>query len=331
MKTCFKTMLAISAAALLAACGGGGSGAIDTTTLPANQPAWGSPAMFVPAGQSQISVAVSDCRNDSYSNIRAANLQSPARLDPTGTLVNSPSLVITSAGDVIFSGAIAPATTVTELARVNFATSTDRQIEFSSDLTSNTFDVSNDTANLYTGRSGAAATFSAYVDGGIDITCNTVANLSPAYAPSEARLASKFTNGVTSWNNSETSVSGTSTIPANNIVVWDNKSQNTVLDSNQTAVRYASLNVLSGALNVGPSETQVTQSVVLSTALATSGYYLEADNADSDHVSGRYKEIILRVDTATQGQLKFAARHGDSILTVVPQLGTFNFMPPVLP
>ena len=326
MQTSFNALLAVSAAALLAACGGGSDATAPTSS--ANQPAWGSPAMFVPAGQTQVSVSVSDCTSDSGSRAKSSLVISQRS---SSVSVTSPSLIITSAGDVIFSGAIAPATAVTELARVNFATSTDRQIEFSSDATSNTFDVSNATTNLYMGRSGGAARFNAYVDGGIDISCNTVANLSPAYAPSEARLAAKFTNGVTSWQNSQTSVSGTSTIAANNIVVWDNKSQNTVLDSNQTDVRYASLNVASGALNVGPSETRATQSVVLSTALATSGYYFEGDNEDSDYVSGRYKQVVLRVDTATQGQLKFTARTGDNILTVVPQLGTFNFMAPILP
>jgi hypothetical protein len=328
MTTSFKAVLALSTAALLAACGGGG-GNIDTTTPPVNQPAWASPAMFVPAGQAQINVAVSDCRDNS--RIRASSTALPAVASvPTGTLVNSPSLVITSAGDVIFSGAISPATAVTELARVNFASSTDREIEFNSDATRNTFDVGNTTTNLYTGRSDGSATFSAYANNGsLNVTCTTVANLTPAYAPSEARLAAKFTAGVTAWQ--EARVRGTSTIPASSIVVWDNQAQNTRLEPNQTSVKFASLNLATGALNVGPSSSQVTQSVLLSTALATSGLYREADYEDGDFNSGRSKSVRLEVETTTQGRLKFDSYSGDNIIYFTPQLGTLNIMPPALP
>jgi hypothetical protein len=314
MKKIFSSSLlalSLASAALLSACGGGGDSA--TPEQAANQPAWGSPAMFVPAGQSQVSVAVSDCSTRGSS----------------GTTINTPSLVITSAGDVIFSGAVSPATTITELARLNFADTSYRTIEFNSDPISNGFYVENvNEDDMTVTYNGGGKYFSADFSN-IRIFCNTVADLTPAYAPSEARLAAKFTAAATVWGNEDTR--GTSTI-SNSLFAWDNKAQNSNLDSSQTSVRWASLNVATGALSVGPSSSQITQSVALSAASANDGSYIETDSADPDFVGGRSKEVTLRINTLTQGLLKFNAYAGDNIIIVRPQLGNFIIgPPPILP
>jgi hypothetical protein len=333
MMTSFKALLAISAAALLAACGGGSGGnAIDTTTPPANQPEWASPAMFVPAGQSQISVAVSDCRNNSRS-VRSAAMQADAVAVPSGTAISSTTLVITSAGDVVLSGALSGSSTVAELVRINFADAgSTRRIDYSTVGKENGFALASPNGDSIETGYDITATLNAR-NSNYRIYCNTLTNLTPAYAPSEARLPAKFTAGVTSWGDANSRPFTTSTI-SNNLVVWNNQDSNTTLASNQVNARYASLNISTGALNIGPgtSPANITQSVVLSSALATAGRYQESDYADTDFTSGRTKSVRLEFDTSTQGYLEFALNTGDNILITYPQLGTLNIGPsPVLP
>ncbi len=101
MKKVFLLFATIAIAHLLAACGGG-----DTTTSstpnanspPAvfEQPAWASPAMLVPPGQSSVSIALTGCN---LSNSDAmTSLESPQRPIIRGTSLYTASLVITSAG-----------------------------------------------------------------------------------------------------------------------------------------------------------------------------------------------------------------------------------------
>ena len=325
MKTSFKALLAISAAALLAisaaallaACGGGGS-AIDTTTPPASQPEWASPAMFVPAGQSQMNVAVSGC------NANVGRVSVP---------VTSPSFVINSAGDVIFSGVLAPSTAVAELVRVTLADATVfRSIELSSMPGNNSLYVESAAGdigftegqdvngmssnnlrvrNLRTGSNGQST--------GQNISCGMVADLTPAYAPSDARLAAKFTAGATGWRN--TSNSNATVTFVNNQFAWDNQDSSTLLSANQTSVRYAGLNVVTGALSVGPSSVQVTQSVALSAAAASGGRYKESFYQDRNSPQSFIKGASLSITTSSQGVLEFAMEAADNVIFVTPKLG----------
>jgi hypothetical protein len=164
---------------------------------------------------------------------------------------------------------------------------------------------------------------------GQSMRCTTMAGLSPAYAPSEARLAAKFTTDITSWGYNNSPLT-TSTI-ASNQFVWDNKIINNTLDANQNSVRYAGLNVATGALTVGPNNGSVTQSVALSAAAATGGQYRETYEIDRDYAQGYYLETYLEIVTATQGTLKFSAVAGDRMILVTPQLGNFSGPLPVLP
>ncbi len=103
MKKVFLLFATIAIAHLLAACGGG-----DTTTSstpnanspPAvfEQPAWASPAMLVPPGQSSVSIALTGCN---LSNRDAmTSLESLQRPIIRGTSLYTASLVITSAGSI---------------------------------------------------------------------------------------------------------------------------------------------------------------------------------------------------------------------------------------
>lgn len=330
MRKIFKSSLlafSLASVALLSACGGGNSATPEQAAI---QPAWGSPAMFVPAGSSQISVAVSGCQELRQSIVQnSASLQPLARL-VAGTAVGSPTLVITSAGDVIFSGVIAPATTVSELVRLNFAATTDRRIDFNSDAAQNGFYVSNDNdTDMRVDYDGGSTYFEAS-NAVFSITCNQVSNLAPAYAPSEARLAARFTTGATSWAYNNTQPFTTTTI-TNNLITWNNQANNYSLDANQVSARYASLNVATGALNVGPNSSQVTQSVAISAATAAGGSYSEEDYTDRDFSQGRAKSVGLSISTASQGVLKFGAYTGDNIIIVQPSLGNPIFFPPVIP
>lgn len=318
MKTSFKALLAVSAVALLAACGGGSA---DTTTPPANQPAWASPALFVPAGQAQVSIAVSGCTADSGRSV-VASFEALQRSNSVA--VNSPTLVITSAGDVIFSGAVAPATSITELVRINFADATvERSINFSSTPANNGFSIESATGNIGftegTGVNNLRARNNAQ-----DIRCNTIANLTPAYAPSEARLADKFTAGATGWRNT-TNSNATATF-VNNQVVWDNQDNGTSLDANQTSARYAGLNVATGALSVGSNSGQVTQSVALSAAAASGGLYTETFDQRGVFSPGATKRANLTISTSSQGILEFQLEAASNVIFVTPKLGQSNVL-----
>lgn len=157
-----------------------------------------------------------------------------------------------------------------------------------------------------------------------------MSNLAPAYAPSEARLAARFTTGATSWAYNNTQPFTTTTI-TNNLITWNNQANNHSLDANQVSARYASLNVATGALNVGPNSGQVTQSVAISAATAAGGSYSEQDYTDLDFSQGRAKSVGLSISTASQGVLKFGAYTGDNIIIVQPSLGNPIFFPPVIP
>lgn len=329
MNTSFKILLAASAAMLLAACGGGDS----TTPSAANQPEWASPAMFVPSGQSQISVSVSDCRDNARS-LRSSVMQALDFAAPSGTAINSTTLVITSGGNVVLSGALSGSSTVAELVRMNFADATaTRRIEFSTTATENSFALQSNIGDYISmSLSGGAPTLSAR-NGTYNILCANMSSLTPAYAPSEARLAEKFTAGAASWG-SNASTPFTTTAISNNLIVWNNQANNTLLNSNQVNAQYASLNTSTGALNIGPgtSASNITQSLALSSVLANAGRYKESDYADTDFASGRAKQARLELDTLTQGYLAFDIVSGDGTLIVYPQLGTLNIGPaPVLP
>jgi hypothetical protein len=321
--------LSLASVALLSACGGGGS----TSTTPEQaqvQPAWGSPAMFVPAGQSQISVAVSDCtlggRRAVSQSVSAQQAVAAANTDAIG----SPTLVITSAGDVIFSGVLSGSSTVAELVRLNFADTSDRAIEFNSDATQNRLYVESNTGTEIGVRYDDGSQFLTARNALYGIVCNQGSNLTPAYPPSEARLAAKFTAGATSWANDSVRPFTTTTI-SNSLITWNNQAVNSSLDANQVSARYASLNVATGALNVGPNSGQVTQSVAISAATAAGGKYSEEDYTDGDFAQGRAKRVGLSISTASQGVLKFEAYTGDNIMIVTPSLGTYNIIPPVIP
>jgi hypothetical protein len=315
MNTSFKTLLAISAAALLAACGGGG----DSTAPPATftQPAWASPAMFVPAGSNQVSVAVSDCTTAGGVSLAA---RAPlAALRSAGTAISTPTLVITSAGNVIFSGAVGTTTTVSELIRINFSDTTQRNIRLNANSSLNTFssEVVNDYMRLnILGQTIQLNAYNSTRDEGY--TCATVTAPAAQVPPSEARLAAVFTPGITSIQPFSVTA-GASFV--NNIAIWDNLGINLTLPANQTNARYAGLNITTGALTVGPSANAVTSTVALSIAGATSGYYEEGLRSNGTAVAG--KTVQFEVQTTDRGLLKFFAEARGSVLKPEAVLGSF--------
>jgi hypothetical protein len=321
MNTSFKTLLAISAAALLAACGGGG----DNTAPPTfTQPAWASPAMYVPAGSSQISVAVSDCRARGGASLSA--LAQSAALRTAGSAISTPTLMITSAGNVIFSGAVGTSTTVSELVRINFSDTTQRNIRFDANSRLNTFssEVADDYISL--NISGQTIQLAAYNDTrGESYNCTTVTAPAAQVPPSEARLAAVFTSGVTGTSGDATN--GNPTF-SNGTVIWNNLQAMLTLPLNQASARYAGLNLTTGALTVGPSSGAVTSSVALSIAGATAGYYAEEFYSSGN--ANTYKEVDFQVQTTDRGLLRFLAEARGSLLKPSPALGAFS-SPVLLP
>lgn len=321
MHRTFKFLLVASATALLVACGGGSDTA---STQAAEQPAWASPAMFVPAGTSQLNVAVSSCEEGGGS-IRA--LEAPQR--SSSVPINSPSLVITSQGDAIFSGVRNGSSTVSEIARVSFSLATNREIGFSSNADQNGFYLQQGSAGVYTDYSGSNLYLRVTDANNVNYFCGSRAQLTAAYAPSEARLAEKFSRGMSSWKYIDDA--GAAIAIANDTVVWDNfNNVNRTLSINQTNARYASLNVNTGALNVGPGTTasNVTQSVALSAALASGGIYNESDYTDPDFTSGRAKNAFLEFDSSSQGRLTFKLSRDGNVLLPTKSLGDPIVTPP---
>jgi hypothetical protein len=322
MNRSFRFLCATGMAALLVACGGGS----DTDT--SSQPAWGSPAMFVPAGTSQVNVALASCEVGSADVAQALEAPQATLTRP----ITSPSLVITADGDVIFSGVRNGSSTVSELVRVNFAQASYRRIELSFNADQHGFALQQGNASINTDYASTNRYLRAEDADGTRYFCGSRAQLTAAYAPSEARLAEKLSRGATTWISS--AARGTPTAIVDNLVVWNNQMLNATLPSNQTSARYASLNVSTGALNIGPgsSAANITQSVVLTAALASGGYYFELDSTDSDTTSGRSKEVELSFDSGAQGVLTFNATRADNVLVVHPSLGNFIIGPlPVLP
>jgi hypothetical protein len=116
-------LAAMAVAVALSACGGGGGGGGESGTASPSQPpgsttprpesAFASAAMYVPTGAASKSFAVSDCMT--------------ADASAAETTVTMATVVIQANGDMVFSGAVGSAP-VAELARINFADTSDRQV-----------------------------------------------------------------------------------------------------------------------------------------------------------------------------------------------------------
>jgi hypothetical protein len=319
MSTSFKTLLATSATAFLAACGGGADGALPATF---NQPAWASPAMYVPVGSSQVNVVVSDCTTNNNASLA---MLSPQRTRLAGTAISTPTLVITSAGDVIFSGAVGATATVSELVRVNFSDTTQRNIRFDANSSLNTFyaEAVDDISLNISGRTIQLNAYNDTRDESYD--CTTVTAPAAQVPPSEARLLAVFLPGIVGTVGNATN--GSPTLSSNNTAIWDNLQTMLTLPLNQASARYAGLNLTTGALTVGPSSGAVTSSVALSIAGATGGYYAEefsSGNVDTN------RKVDFQVQTADRGLLRFLAETRRDLLQPIPSLGSLS-SPVLLP
>jgi hypothetical protein len=128
MKNTMNSLLAISAAVMLAACGSGNS--TTEQTPPSNSPsnvtravntstAWANPAIFIPAGQTELRIAASNCTTQG-----AGGSNNP--------VAGTHTLVISSNGDLTIEKQTVAGGSVSSLLAINYSMTSDNSIKFSS-------------------------------------------------------------------------------------------------------------------------------------------------------------------------------------------------------
>jgi hypothetical protein len=190
------------------------------TTIP-----WASPAVFVPAGQSELRVPLTGCNN----GLRTATL------------------VIESSGNLSLSGAATGTNVVSEINRINYADATQSLLQASGGAAAGVFKVlaeksggvsmqlNNDDGNVFSYAGGA----------GVTNTCNFAGQaMVLQIAPSNARVAQQMLSGITSMTTTGV-VTGTF---ANSVANWDNWGAGAVGNANQQAIRFLSLNISTAAV-----------------------------------------------------------------------------------
>lgn len=273
-----KATALASVAAILAACGGNDD-APSNPDIP-----WGSSAMFVPTGQTQVVVPLSNCN----------------RSTPSAAPVASATLTITSAGSLIFSGAVGTATAVTTIVREDYAEANDPYWEAGVNpkrayayLKSPTKEINayyeDGSSNLFTASEGSS---------NYDCTLtNGTASFTLSQPVSPQRVANKMLSGITSIDTTSVS-SGTLT---GGVAAWDNWN-GTTSNPAQTSVRYLSLNMSTGQLTGSPSPSLPASSPTVFSLLpnntSTYGYYYE-------YLYQGKKQAYLETDTPSTGSFEF--------------------------
>jgi hypothetical protein len=280
----FKLLAVACTTAILVACGGGGggsttganNGATPAPDAPKVFTPWASPAMFVPEGQASISVALT-C-ND-YND-------TPQTTVP----VNSATLQITSAGDLVFSAAVGTASVV-ELVNIKYSEATYQYIDSAvggNNLGAAYVELQKDNAQIYAGwnASGGPSYFEARPNNLVNAYfCSLTAGygaFSLQRPLSEERLAATMLTGVNQISkdnlNGEDTRFGQLT---NGLVYWDNHVFDASAGSTaQDAIRYFSLNLSTGEMT-GAASTTVPQTsptnlrLLLPTTTTTFGFFSE--------------------------------------------------------
>ncbi len=200
----YKSWLAACAVAVLAACGGGSTQQAGRAESP-----FASANMLVPTGQASKSFALSGCNRYMGSG---------------NTPITSATVVISSNGDMVFSGALGTAT-VAELGRINFAETNYREVY--GDAGSSTYlEVDYSTADarymyIYnnSGFASYPASGAAYSSDSCTVGPTTV-TMTLEQPLSQARVVSNIVTGSTGTVNISPSIGGSHT-QTGSIVSWD--------------------------------------------------------------------------------------------------------------
>jgi hypothetical protein len=252
--------------ALVAACGGGGGGAAgpgggdggggggggggDGGPSP-NDAAFASVAMFVPAGQTSIVVAWSNC------------IQYTLGTQATATVADA-QMTLDSGGNIVFSGTVGTATRA-ELVRVDFSKTevpnAFREIEITRTYLQGTLSSSSQirydsldadiTLNLAQGPFARSSRFFANASSDYQYVCTpadgTVLPLDPQLVPSANRVVSSLLANASSTVTVSISNSSSQTF-LNNVASWS-----PFTTSTSVIGPHLSFNVLSAELGSGPS------------------------------------------------------------------------------
>ena len=261
-----------ASAVLLVACGGGDGAAPSTSTAPKEFTPWASPAMFVPEGQASVSMPLT-CKDYNSSPVTSATLQ------------------ITSAGDLVFSGAVGTAT-LAELVKVKYAEATYRYIdstlqegnsgasvELNKDDTemAATWQERRGYSDFYARNEGEEGTYSCSLPSGS-------ASFSLKRPLSEERLAATVLKGVNEMSKDKLEGDNPFGALSNGVAYWDNhKYDLTSGSAAQNAIRYFSLNLSTGVMTGSPTPSMPQTSptnlrLALPTTTSTYGYFNEEDN-----------------------------------------------------
>jgi hypothetical protein len=247
-----RLFLIASCAALMTACGSGSSiggnannnGGTDNSSGNGSSPQrdvpWASPAMILEDGEESTTIGLTLCSNG----------------------LQTASLVVTAAGDMIFSGAPAGSTTVSELNRINYATATDKEVkgqtnpsgpqlsfELGQDgnsMSASTYDHGNNRGNFQSYKASEAPLFysCSLVNGTQAFTLNVL--------PSSQRIGKHMTSGVTRI----TTPTGTTASFNAGLITWDNLQVNggtTPVDLRP--FRFFQINTATGAIATSNSAT----------------------------------------------------------------------------
>jgi hypothetical protein len=240
----YKSWLVACAAALVTACGGGGggsaggagtggAGAGEQPPVRTESP-FASASMFVPTGQASKSFALEGC-------IRSAG--------SGNTPITSATVVISSNGDMVFSGALGTAS-VAELGRINFADANERDVYGQAD-TSPYFEVdygAADGRDMYLWNNSGFFSRPASGAGFNHDDCSigpTTATMTLEQPLSQARVVSNIVTGSTGTVDISASVSGGYT-QTGSIVSWDS-------GVSATFARFISFNLATAQFGQGSS------------------------------------------------------------------------------
>jgi hypothetical protein len=259
----YKSWLVACAAAVLAACGGGGG---SQQTVRTESPL-ASASMFVPTGQASKSFALSSCTRYTSSG---------------STAITSATVVISSNGDMVFSGALGTAS-VAELGRINFIDTNYRDVYGDADTTPY-FEVDYQAADgryisLWnsSGFNSRPATGAAYNYDECTVG-PTTATMTLEQPLSQARVVSNIVTGSTGTVDISPSISGQYT-QTGSIVSWDS-------GISATFARFISFNLDTAQFGQGNTLDPSTHTPV-AFALPTPGsnvnsYYEEYLNTNGD-------------------------------------------------
>jgi hypothetical protein len=277
-----KCAALIASTAILAACGGSDGAASSTSTAPKEFTPWASPAMFVPEGQASVSMPLT-C------------------LDYNSLPVTSATLQITSAGDLVFSGAVGTAT-LAELVKVKYAEATYRYIDSRLEEGNSAayVELQKDDTEIYAQwREDGYTNFYAQIEGEEGSHRCSLPSGSASFSLkrplSEERLAATVLKGVNQMSKDELDGDNPFGALSNGVAYWDNHEDDTSSESAaQNAIRYFSLNLSTGVMTGSPTPSVPQTSptnlrLALPTTTSTYGYFAEEDSEGQ-----KYFELDIR-------------------------------------